>query len=112
MITLTVKTDGSLLITLNKGCKGDLKRIINRATNTDLILGGLLEESGYLGNGWDTPNNFPLTEAPIIAYGAIYETEEDEEPTDYEKVWFYAEYMIKSFADELKNKGEVTFTKA
>jgi hypothetical protein len=112
MITLTEQTDGSLLVTLNKGCKGDLKRIIKNAQNTDLILVDLLEESGYLDNNWDAPCNFPLTEAPIITYCAIYETEEDDEPTDYEKVWYYSEYMIKSFAKELKKNKQVILTSA
>lgn len=112
MITLNETVGGNLLITLDDGAEEDLREIIERASNTDAILTDLLDASGYLGNNWCETTG-ALTEAPILAYGLIYdEDEEIDEPIDYEKVWYYSEYQIKSFAEELLNEGKVIFKKA
>jgi hypothetical protein len=111
MITLNKTMGGNLLITLDEGAKEELQEIIERAGNTDAILTDLLDASGYLGNGYEETTGV-LTEAPILAYGAIYdEDEEIDMPIDYEKVWVYDDYQISSFAEELLNKGEVIFKK-
>lgn len=109
MITLNETIGGNLLISLDKGksAKEDLKEIIDRAENTDDILTDLLDASGYLGNGYEEATGC-LTEAPIIAYGAIYD-EEIDIPIDYEKIWVYSDYMITSFAEKLLTEGQVIF---
>jgi hypothetical protein len=112
MIKLNETMGGNLLITLDDGAEEDLKEIIERAGNTDAILTDLLDASGYLGNNWFEAAGV-LTEAPIIAYGAIYdEDEEIDMAIDYEKAWYYSDYQIKSFAEELLNEGKVIFKKA
>lgn len=114
MITLNETMGGNLLITLDDGeeARQDLIEIIERAGDTDTILTDLLDASGYLGNNWCETTG-ALTEAPILAYGLIYdEDEEIDEPIDYEKVWWYPDYQISSFAEELLTKGKVVFKKA
>lgn len=116
MITLTEQTNGSLKISLDKGQKKELKKFISQAKeneiNEDYLIVDLLDKSGYLGSGWDAPNNIPLTDAPIITYGAIYDSEEQDEPIDYEKVWYYSDYAINSFMAILLRDGEAFFNRA
>lgn len=112
MITLNETMGGNLLITLDDGEEEALREIIERAGNADAILTDLLDASNYLGNGY-VETTGALTEAPILAYGAIYdEDEEIDMPIDYERVWYYADYMTSSFAEELLNEGKVIFKKA
>jgi hypothetical protein len=107
MITLNQTIGGNLEIALDKGAKKELKEILSKATNTDAILSELLDISGYLGNDWHEALGV-LTEAPIIAYGAIYE---DENIIDYDKVWYYPNYMTTSFAEVLLKDKRVIFKK-
>lgn len=112
MITLNETIGGNLLIILDDGAEEDLKEIIERAGNTDAILTDLLDASGYFGNNWFETIGC-LSNAPIVAYGAIYdEDEEIDMAIDYEKIWYYEPYQIKSFAEELLNEGKVIFKKA
>ena len=114
MITLNETMGGNLLITLddNEEARQDLIEIIERASNTDAILTDLLDASNYLGNNWCETTG-ALTEAPIIAYGLIYdEDDEIDMAIDYEKIWYYEPYQIKFFAEELLNEGKVIFRKA
>lgn len=109
MIQLNITIGGNLLIELDgKSAKKELKEIIEKASNTDAILTDLLDLSGYLGNGFEETTG-ALTEAPIIGFNSIFN--EEDELVDYEKCWYYKEYQIKSFADELLKNGKVVFTK-
>jgi hypothetical protein len=105
MITLNQTIGGNLEIALDENSKKELKEILKKATNTDAILSELLDISGYLGNDWHEVSGV-LTEAPILAYGAIYE---DEDITDYDKVWYYPNYMTTSFAEVLLKEKRVIF---
>lgn len=109
MITLQETENGNLKIILND--KEELETILERASNTDAIVTDLLDGSGYLGNDWHEPQSIGLTEAPAIAFGAIYnDTENDNvEAEDYEKIWYFPFYMLHSFAEILLEKGEVEF---
>lgn len=109
MITLNITIGGNLCIELEKGAKEELKELIKKASNTDHIIGDLLENSSYRGNGWEAVIGV-LTERPIIGWGAIYDGENDF-PIDYEKCWHYPSYEIQSFAQELLKKGKVIFKK-
>lgn len=111
MITLNITIGGNLLIELQKGAKEELKELIEKASNTDAILTDLLDSSGYLGNDWHAVNGC-LTERPIIGWGSIYLNEDDDFPTDYEKVWHYPQYELHSFAEELLKNKRVIFKKA
>jgi hypothetical protein len=111
MINLNITIGGNLEISLQKGAKEELKELIEKASNTDLILADLLENSGYIGNDWHFVEGV-LTETLIVARGSIYENEDDNYPTDYESTWYYPDYMLKSFAEELLTNKKVIFKKA
>ncbi len=110
MITLNITIGGHLLIELDKGAKKELKELIEKASNTDAILTELLDRSGYLGNRYVETTGV-LTEAPIIGFNPIYEEDEDF-ARDYEKVWYYGDYMLSSFAEVLLRDKKVIFKKA
>jgi hypothetical protein len=111
MITLNITIGGNLLIELQKGAKEELKELIEKEGDERNILATLLEDSGYIGNDWHTVEGV-LTEAPIIGFGCIFEDDEADFPTDYEKVWSYNDYMVKNFAEELLTNKKVIFKKA
>lgn len=113
MITLKIIADGNLLVTLDKGCKDELQELLDKATNTDAIIVDMLDSARYLGNDWHAPQSIGLTDAPSIAHGAIYNDTENDEvgAEDYEQIWYYPYYMVKSFAEELLNEGRVVFKK-
>jgi hypothetical protein len=67
-----------------------------------------LEISNYLGNGWEVSEGV-LTEAPILGFNSIYE---DDLLVGFEKTFYYPDYMIKSFANELLTNKKVIFKKA
>lgn len=112
MITLNITIGGNLEIVLNKGSKEDLKELIEKSSNTDYIIADLLEAGNYLGNDWHMVVGC-LTEAPIIAYGAIYEEDETiaDYPIDYDKTWYFQNYQLESFAEKLLKKKRVVFKK-
>ncbi len=112
MITLQITIGGNLLITLNKNSKQDLKELIEKASNTDLILYDLLEVSSYGGNGWEVPSHIGLTEAPAISFGAVYIDEEADYPIDYEKLFYFPNYQLESFAETLLRDKRVIFKRA
>jgi len=72
-------------------------------------------EEGFeylLANGWEAirPEDIgALTDAPIIGH-----TDQDERGNvlDAYDIYWYPEYELKNPIEELKNNGEVTFTKA
>lgn len=111
MITLNITIGGNLLIELDgKSAKKELKEIIEKATNTDAILTDLLDLSGYLGNsGWEETTGV-LTEAPILGHNALYNDQDELE--GYESVFYYADYMVTSFAEELLKNNKVIFKRA
>ena len=53
-----------------------------------------------------------LTEAPVISEGYNYDDNGNLEAADDSRLYYYDYYMIKDFADELKEDGEVIFTLA
>jgi len=111
MITLNITIGGNLLIELDgKSAKKELKEIIEKATNTDAILGELLEISRYTGNDWYTIDGV-LTEIPLVAHGAVFEDGEDF-PRDYKYVWGFTDYMVSSFSEILLKEGKVIFKRA
>jgi hypothetical protein len=111
MITLNITIGGNLLIELNKNSKQDLKELIDKAANTDLILYDLLESANLIGNNWHTTQAV-LSELPLVAYGAIYsEDEEVDVAIDYEKCWGFLEYQTHSFAEILLRDKRVIFKK-
>ena len=109
MITLTELKNGNLKITLND--KESLKELLDKGAYDSGLLFDMLEDAQYIGNNWYVVTDIPLTEAPVIGYGAIYDDEDSEDPDDYEKMWFFGGYMLKCFGKELLKTGEFVFTK-
>jgi len=111
MITLKIMEDDNLLITLDKGMKEELKELMKKSSNTDDILIDILDSARYLGNDWHVPQCIGLTDAPSVAYGAIYNDTENDEvgAEDYEQIWYFPHYMITSFAETLLTEGNVIF---
>lgn len=111
MINLQRLDNGNLQMTLTD--KDELMDMKGKVPEIHM-LPHILEQSHYLGNGWDAPNGMGLTDdGHVIAYDAIYLDKEDEEadaPETYVEVWHYRDYMITNFTDELLENGSVEFT--
>lgn len=112
MITLTEQKDGSLLISLKS--KEDFKELLKRDFNDERqYLLEMMEDARYIGNNWDCLFNIGLTDAPAIGYGFIYTKEDEEgEDPDFEKIWWFSDYMTIDFLKVLEIDGEVTFIQA
>jgi len=103
MITLNILPNKDLEIVLND--KEELETILEKATNTDEIISELLDGGRYLGNNWfDATYQIGLTDAPAISFGEI-------EEVCNEKVWYFQNYMLESFAETLLETRKVIFTK-
>lgn len=109
MIELIELENGNLEIKLLN--KKDFKDFLEKEQDERTALFELLDESRYIGNGWESPTEIGLTEAPAVSFGTQYD-DEDEKVIGYDKLWYYADYQIKSFLDELKKYNFVIFNKA
>jgi hypothetical protein len=118
MIELKELNNGDLEISITdkEEFDYDLERLLAMPEN--LVLYELLEAGRYIGNDWYEGIFVGLTDSPTIGQGALFnegESEGDEaywENTDYEKAWYYPDYMVKSFLTELVDTGKTIFTKA
>lgn len=73
-------------------------------------IGDMLEESKHLGNGWvDGSGCFALTDAPIICTNVYFDDDGRLEFYTDSKIYFFDNYMIQSFEEELLENGEVVF---
>lgn len=115
MIDFNVLASGNLEITCEAADKEDLQDLLDRCTHRDHgFLADLLEHTGWSGNGklyqvqpeWVAA----LTDAPILTDDLTY-PEDSGMPEVTGTVWWYPDYMVKSFAEELISAGRVTFTK-
>lgn len=123
MITLKELDNGNLLITLNKGHKRELKQMLKDAhgkypERSIALLADILDESGYIGNGWDVngADDFgQMTECHLIAYNfSIPEGKEEEDyysPDWFEKAWTYLDYQVHCPVEQLLEYGQVEFQK-
>ncbi len=119
MVTLTELPDGTLRLTIDKSSPywaDDLETLIERhgGNNLAFLAEAFDTPSGrYTGNDWwvlqadQLPGN--LSQAPCIAYDALWADENDEMPDDFGKVWFFKNYQIDSIAETLRDNGEVIF---
>lgn len=93
--------------------KEDFESIVSKKfTDERHYLAEFMEDSRYIGNDWHCLYEIGLTEAPAIGQGAIYGDESEdfyESVTDYENLWYFPDYMLCSFVEVLKEKGEVIF---
>lgn len=108
MIELIELENGNLEIrVLNKK---DFKEFLQKDLEEREALFELLEDSRYIGNGWESPIEIGLTEAPAISFGTQYD-EETGEVIGYDKLWIFSDYHIKSYLEELKKHNFVIFNK-
>ena len=105
MITLEPQQDRLKIIANDAE---DIKELREKYPDDREFLFNLLEDSGYIGNDWHCVMDAGLTEAPVIAYGAILE--EDGGLDSYEQMWYYPYYMQYHFGDSLITEGFVYFT--
>jgi hypothetical protein len=92
----------------------EFENILSRGFHDERdYLSELMENARYTGNDWHCAYNIGLTEAPAIGQGAVYPEEDkdfDGAPTDYENLWYFPGYMIKSYLEVLEKDGKVIFT--
>lgn len=109
MIELIKLDNGNLEIKVIN--KKDFKEFLKDERDEREALYDLLDDSRYLGNGWDAPTNIGLTEAPALAFGTQYASEDDDSVIGYDELYVYGEYMMKSYLDELNKYNFVIFKK-
>ena len=109
MIELIPLDNGNLEIRILN--KKDFKEFLKKDLDERTALWELLEDSKYIGNGWDSPTEIGLTEAPAVSFGTQYASEDDDTVVGYDKLYVYGEYMMKSYLDELRKYGFVIFNK-
>ncbi|GAB6013559.1 hypothetical protein [Viscerimonas tarda] len=110
-IELTVLDNGDLEIAVSN--REEFQDIINKKIHDErAYLAELMENSRYIGNDWWYACNIGLTEAPAIGQGAIFPEDEnyDGEPADYENLWYFPDYAIKSYLEILQTEGKIVFT--
>ena len=90
--------------------KKDFREFLKKDLEERMALWELLEDSKYIGNGWDSPTEIGLTEAPAVSFGTQYD-EETDEVEGYDKLWIYSNYQVKSFLSELNKYNFVIFNK-
>lgn len=111
MIELVKQENGHLMIKLVD--REDVAELLDKHDNESATVTDMLDSGGYLGNDWHVPEDIGLTEAPAIGQGAIYnDNEEEPEILDFENLWYYPEYMVKNFVEELLDQGFVIFVQS
>lgn len=110
-----IKPNGNLLISAEAQDKEMLTEMKERNGDNDLaFLTDLLEETGWEPNGQllaVQPEDLgALTEAPILTNDRTIE--DDGTVTVPGKVWWFPDYMVINFADELIDQGFTEFTAA
>lgn len=116
MLDFKILDSGNLEITCEDADKEDLQDTLDRCTHRDHgFLADLLEDTGWSGNGrlyqvqpeWIAA----LTDAPILTDWLVH-TDEDDMPEVDGTVWWYPDYAVKSFAEELISTGRTVFVRA
>lgn len=120
MIKLTEIQNGDLEITITD--KEEFQELIGKINDAKFNCGNIddyflceaMDIARYIGNDWYCCVTLGLTEVPNICQGSIHDDVEDNTGgsiVDYEKIWYYGNYMITSFVNELIEKGFTTFTR-
>jgi hypothetical protein len=109
---ITIQENGHLVITITG--KDEFDAIVEREFQDERdYLCELMEAARYIGNDWHCLYDIGFTEVPAIGQGAIYSEDEEENdgfPVDYENLWYFGEYMLKSYIEILQKEGKVIFT--
>ena len=83
-----------------------MELIIERSSHENDVLFQILDSAGYIGNGWDSPQDESISMAPAIAEGI--ELNGNGDIIDISSLWVYTLYNSRSFVEDLQNDG-VTF---
>lgn len=112
-----INPNGSLTITRDDSEVAELQELLDRAPHKDhSFLADLLGDyTGWEGNGrlhvvrpeWVGA----LTDAPIVADEVVH-NDDGEMPTVPGNVWWFPQYEMRSFAEDLIRNGKVIFTAA
>lgn len=112
-----ILANGNLKLTLEgEEDREEVREMLEKATHKDHgFLADLLEYTKWQPNGelhQVSPEELgALTDAPILTDDVTYEDDTDKRLI-IGKVWWYPEYQVLSFAEELLKHGEVVFTLA
>lgn len=106
MVNLVELESGNLQIIIKD--REELQDVIDRGQDERDALFDILERTGLIGNGWGVIFEAGLTEAPVIGYDL--DIDDDGEIVSAEKLWYYNEYMVKSYLTQLMEDGYVIFT--
>lgn len=117
-VEFEIKPDGrgDLVLQCSQSYAEEIHYMLDRATHKDhSLLADLLEF--YRANGMYYPINpqyihVGLTDAPVISNDLEYPDHGDAYIPNDATVWWFPDYQIKSFAEELIRTGKVVFTKA
>lgn len=117
-VEFEIKPDGrgDLVLKCSQRYAEEIQYIFDHATHTDhSVLVDLLDS--YRANGMYYPIDpqhifVGLTDAPVISNGLEYPDYGDPYIPDDATIWWFPNYMITSFAEELIRTGKVVFTKA
>lgn len=111
-LVATVTPNGNLKLTADNAARVWLKeQVLARKGDLEILWDGL---EGYWNNGSYEPfsagdaNPFVgMSDAPCIA--EYMDMADDGTKTVYGRFWHHSDYMIRSFAEQLKNRGFVYF---
>lgn len=116
---LVVQDNGDIAIEMAQDDLDEVEQSKARASHLDHdVLADLLELSGDWPGGQYIPvrpEQVPgaLTDAPMFTDEVSFASgDDDAEYTATGNVWWYPDYMVKNFVDELVESGRTVFTKA
>jgi hypothetical protein len=102
--------NGNMVLRLTPDAVEEISELQEKGYTDQDILIDLLEFQ--FSNGFtNITGNAGLTESVVIAQDMAYNEETDEEYVDDEtKVWFYPDYMIRDYVEQLLEEKELIFT--
>lgn len=111
-LTATVTPNGNLKLIANNAARAWLKeQVLAGKSDLDILWDGL---EGYWSNSsfepFDAGDGNPFvgfSDAPCIAESM--DMDDDGTKSIYGRFWYHSDYMLISFADQLKNRGFVYF---
>jgi hypothetical protein len=106
--------NGNLEITCNRNDKPGLRDMLAKTHNDGILLAELLESTGWQPNGrlhQISPEDVAaLTDAPMLTDDMT--VEDDATVTVHGQVYWYPNYMVTNFMEELLNEGRTIFQRA
>ena len=110
-MNFNILANGNLEITLGRGDKNDTRELFERTPDDRLFMSELLEKTGWTPNGrlfqLKPEDVGGLTDSPIITDDR--DIEDDGAVTVHGQVWWYPNYQVKHFGEELLKTGRAVF---